>query len=276
VSAGPCRPLTVRLRAAKKLTFRIKNTMGATIPDASLLSANGFVRAKADNNGKMEVLFPAEANAMDCTVYARGYIAHSFSLDPTDSVQELVLEKAAEFSGSVVSETGAPIEGAVVTVIGSGGRTGAAAKVKTNTAGWFSIFPASPPVVSIKVAKDGYMERQIGIDPKPTIDKVSIVLEKTRSGFFGRVFLSNGEPAHQFVMAIANSNNKGQLFVRHVEDADGSFQISDIPLGTYHVTIKVAKPFEVGEIKDLELREGSYFGPIEVKLSAYLARKKIG
>lgn len=266
VTAGPCQSMEIKLPVGHIAPLRVKNKQGIGIAGASLISGNGLVRAKADAEGRIHAVLPPNQDAIECTISARGYVLRSIWLDPASPLSEVVLDNAEECRGQVMTTNGLPIQGAVVTIVGTGGRTGGAGTAKTDGNGRFALFPLAPPITEVRVRKEGYVERRVTIDKTMSTANLSITLDLSSAGLFGQVLFSNGDVAKQIEIVVSDLSNKSNLYIRYVEAEDGRFQINDVPSGTYRIDVRTIKPFEVASLPRIQILPDSSVGPINVQL----------
>jgi hypothetical protein len=290
-NAGPCEQIDFRLKPAITISFVVKNRLGAVVFDpigryvTSAAPSGMLAMAKGTEPGALEWKAAPDEPPIQCIVSAKGYKTDSFALDPKTPPSEVVLETGETIKGRVQSESGRPVAGAVVNVIGTRPSIPGSALpvgfsegvVETGSDGTFSMPLSNPPVYQITVTKAGYAEQRLVFGSKPAPSVIDVRLQPAEAGFFGRVIDEAGNPARRFTMYLKDLSAPDMLgFLRQFDTEDGRFSVTDVAPGVYSVRIipDSVIPLTNADLPQLEIRKGFYYGGVTVQLSATRPTKK--
>ena len=278
---GPCSSVDFSLQTAHAISFVVKDRRGGVLSSSTAQSPAGS--AAADENGRIDLILPPGNEEVDCTVSAKGYKPNTFRLNPKMPPGEIILQDGDLCSGRVLSQSGIPIAGAKVAVIGSGPGTLKQGPGKlplpplgtsegdavTDLSGRFSIPVSNPPVTRITVTKRRYIEQRMSIDGNvPSGREIEIRLQPAGCGFFGRVVDAAGNPVPRFEIVLYEASailaNHG--YRRTFDNAGGMFSITDVPAGIYDVAVKnLQSPPATLRLQGIEVRSGYWYGEILIQ-----------
>ncbi len=282
LKAGPCGRIEIRLQDASTISMHVRDPQGRPIASAMAQSSAGATRA--DSQGRIELNVPTDIGPLECTVSARGYISKTATLNPQAPPQRIVLDYGDLFTGRVISQqTGNPLSGARVSVIGSQQGPGGTSKgslpapmigmsegvIETDADGRFAIQVSHPPVTAIWVSKRGYVEKRQTFDRMRRFGDVQIGLIPADGGIFGRAIEADGQPVQHFTVLLREQPATGAVgYSRPFESADGRFRVMDVPPGLYNISVSRNSPgAQMVRIGEVEIRRGYYYGEIIAEFS---------
>lgn len=265
------------LKEARTLSIRIEDTHGQIIPKASvsLRSAGHPFFSSADSEGIATLTISPADNEIECRISMNGFLTKSQSFDTkADVIPTVRLERAPVFGGVVISSSGEPVTAAWLFFDGPKGRgEGQNGSCRSDDAGRFSHPISSPPVTSLTVRKTGYLRRTMDVSAND--DFVEVELQPSESGIFGYVIGPDGSPVEHFSVGLRESERvrspsrrgfyTGKGFYSH----DGSFQLNDLPSGTFDLMARSQIPGQLdwkGTVNSISLRKGFLYGAVEVQL----------
>jgi hypothetical protein len=290
-NAGPCAQIDFRLKPARTISFVVKNRQGAAVSDPVgryvTPAAPSGMRAmgRGAEQGTLEWKAAPDEEPIQCIVSAKGYKTNSFTLDPKAPPSEVVLETGDTIKGWVRSESGRPIAGAVVSVIGTRPSIPGSALpigspegvVDTGPDGSFSMPLSNPPVYQITVTKAGFAEQRLEFDSRSAPPIIEIRLQPAEAGFFGKVTDDVGKPVRRFSLYLKDLSAPGMLgFLRQFDTEDGRFSVTDVAPGAYSVQFLPDSviPLTQANLPQVELRKGFYYGEVTVQLFTARPAKK--
>jgi hypothetical protein len=263
--------LSFNLSPAPRISVAVQNSRGEPVPAAVATAPGYFKIAAADDKGVIEFSAPVEMGPIDCTVAAEGYQSNSLSLDPKAPPATIVLDDKPVLSGKVTGESGEAIEGAQVSVFGTGGTQGKFdGATVTDKMGRFSLALSYPPVREVRVSRTGYFDQRVPLDQEtPAQPAVTIRLKRVEAAIYGRVIDYRGIPVRRFVIHLRNVEVQpgGPEFQRSYNTLNGRYMISDVAPGVYSllvqsVTESTAEDVQVVRMEPLEIRKGFLFGEV--------------
>ena len=266
--AGPCARADFRLRAARVVAFRVKDRRGEVIPQARIetsLAGNFWT----DDHGLATLNLPVDAPTLGCAIFASGFKAKTVTIDTKVPPSEVVLDDADRLTGRVLDQSGVPLFGARVFAGGTslpsdvGLRNNGSAE--TDPDGRFSLALSFPPATSITASKDGYNQERVDLSGNSS-SYVEIRLARADTGIFGTAVDENGRPARRF-MITALAYEEGYVVTQTFESDDGRFIMMGLKDYTLYLKAEtMTAPYQQAHIDQLELRKGTYYGPLLFRL----------
>lgn len=173
------------------------------------------------------------------------------SSEPYEREVTLELEITDRISGVVVDPSGEPLESVQVTAVpdvragaqidrrAAGLRTGVHAL--TDVEGRFLLVGLAPGPYLLTASPPGRSERNVRLQtpvPASTGDRdVRIVIEAD-GAIDGRVVFDDGTPVSSFVVELSTARSAAPTSVVPALNAEGTFQVNDLPPQTYDVKIR--------------------------------------
>jgi protocatechuate 3,4-dioxygenase beta subunit len=259
------------LSSGSPLSLLVKNTRGEAVPYSIAAAPGHFKIAGGDSRGAIEFAVPAVSSPFECTIMAEGYKASTVTLDPKAIPLAITLEDKTILKGRVISDSGGAIEGALVSVYGTGGLQGKFdGAVETDKTGHFAYSLSYPPAYEIRATKTGYFEQRLTLAPgKPAPPAVEMRMKSVEAGVYGRVVDYRGVPVPQFVVHIRNTaGGSGSADYQRAFSSDrGAFAVTDIAPGTYNLLIQSIQSANTDDVQlvrmdGLEFRKGFLYGEI--------------
>jgi hypothetical protein len=122
------------------------------------------------------------------------------------------------------------------------------------------------------VSKTGYIEQsEIGhVGSNALAPEMEICLRQSEGGILGRVVDDAGKPAERLQITFSGGSGR---YIRGFESDQGIFSVTDIPAGTYDLSIQVVPyaPLESQvmqrmQLKSVEIRRGYFYGELLIQL----------
>ncbi len=233
ISEGGSPRVELRLVRGDVFRLQVRDPRGAPIPGASVRRPDHWV-VKTDPFGRVALPLIPELTTVQFKVWADGFRSAEFEFEHGRLPESVTLEDGLEFFGRVLSENGAPVQGALVTINGAAG-----AAVRTDAHGRFSRLVPNPPVHAIHVRKAGYLTQGFDFEDPGPVCPVTLRLKASEAGLIGRALHSDGSPAWRFIVnliSVAGGESYSQVF----ENPQGNFAVYDAPAGRYHVEVVAA------------------------------------
>jgi len=257
--AGSCKWVDFQLSRALVVTLKIKDESGLAISGAEA-RAQGII-AKADSAGLVEFDLLPDTDSFRCEISAAGYRSRAVTLIPAALPEAVSLEAVEtdpdrQLSGRVISQFGAGIPGARITLSDGFGKLGGI--ISTGKDGSFTLtVPESSvrPFRKFIVRKVGYIEERLRLPMEREPENIILVtLRRPETGIAGVVLDGAGNPIPRFKVilsslwsdelplarfqAIGADWSPPVTYLRDVEEESGSFLITDIPAGKYNISIE--------------------------------------
>jgi uncharacterized GH25 family protein len=309
---GPCGKVILNLTAGLSISFPVKSRQGHPIPSVSafcfLEGQRGYLgpddygtktwssptyplRNRSSESGIVELVVPPNTSNFACRIGADKYQYKYIIINPNSPPSEVELDDAVRFSGIVLSDSGDPVPGAAVLVyeekssdpiapdspsrleslIGS-----SIEQTGTDMRGTFRLNLTFSKVSQVRVTKKGFREARVDLNPKKPIPFLEVHLESQETGIFGSVVNSDGKPVTSFRIAFKSSAPGNDKYFRDIENKEGRYLISDIPAGTYVMSIQLVSSTlpEVFASQEITLKNGYFFGEVKFQSVAIEALKK--
>jgi hypothetical protein len=259
------------LFSGSPLSLLAKNTRGEAVPYAIATASGHFKIAGGDSRGVIEFAVSAVSSPFECTIMAEGYKASTVTLDPKAMPQAITLEDKTDLKGRVLSDSGGAIDGALVSVYGTGGIQGKFdGAVETDKTGHFALSMSYPPAYEIRAAKTGYLEQRLTFAPgKPAPPAVGLRMKRVETGVYGRVVDYRGVPVRRFVVHIRSTAgvSGSPEYQRAFSSDRGAFAVTDIAPGTYNLLIQSIQSANTDDVQlvrldGVEFRKGLLYGEI--------------
>ncbi len=256
------------LASATAASFVVKNSRGEAIPYPTAVAIGLFKLAGGDDRGVIEFGIKPGSGQSECTVMAYGYKPNTVTLEPKAIPPVVTLEDKPVLNGRVLADSGEAIEGALVSVYGTGGLQGKFdGAVRTDKTGRFSLPMSYPPVREVRASKTGYFDQRLTIAPgKAAPPALDIRMKRVESGVFGRVIDYRGVPVRRFVVHIRNAAGaRGAEFQRVFISDRGAFAVTDIAPGTYTLLFQSVQSATTDDVQlvrmdEVEFRKGFLYG----------------
>jgi hypothetical protein len=269
IRAGQTEQLNFSLASANPLSFTVKNPRGEALPFAVAAAPGQFKIAGGDRRGIIEFTVPQEQSPFECVVAADAYKSANIQVDPKAPPANVVLENRPTIKGRVLAESGAAVEGALVSVWGTGGLQGKFdGAVKTDKAGRFELPLYYPPVREIRASAPGFLDQRLAFDSKkPVPAEASLRMKKVENGIFGRVIDYRGIPVKRFVVHLREEAAQPAKpeYQRSFNVDNGRFVLTGMAPGRYtlliqSVTSSTAEDVQVLQQDGVEIRKNFFFG----------------
>ncbi len=269
LKAGQSDQVDFSMATVAPISFVVKNSRGEIIPYANATVPGRIKIASGNNRGIVEFGMPPEINPFECTVAADGYQSSTIQVDPKAPPTTLVLEDKPAFKGRVLTEAGEAVEGAVVSVWGTGGPLGRFdGSTRTNKMGRFALSLSYPPVREIRVNAPEFLDQRIAFDSKkPAPPEAVVRIKRVEAGIFGRAIDYRGIPIKRFVVHLRDESAPAGKpeYQRSFSVNNGRFTVTDLAPGTYtfivqSVTSSSAEDVQVLRQDGVEIRKGFFFG----------------
>ena len=266
---GQPQQVNFTLLSGPPMSFLVKNSRGEAVPYATATATGHFKIAGGDSRGVIEFSVPAVSSPFECTVMAEGYKPNTVTLDPKALPQAITLEDRTVVKGRILSDSGAAIEGALVSVYGTGGVQGKFdGAVETDKTGHFSFSMSYPPAHEIRATKTGYFEQRLTLAPgKPVPSLVEMRMKRVETGVYGRVVDYRGVPVQNFVVHIRSAASGSAIpeYQRAFSSDRGAFAVTDVVPGTYNLLIQSLQSANTDDVQlvrldGLEFRKGFLYG----------------
>lgn len=159
--------------------------------------------------------------------------------DKTDSTHQLVMQRAAKLTGTVISGTdGEPLTGARVTV----GEVASDIAPRAFTAfdGTFELDGVAPGSAVLTVHRSGYAPELVRVDAELGAPKnVAIKMSASRE-LVGQVTDAEGKPLNRVFVRATKWREYQTLGLQAMTDADGKFAFIDAPVDPFEVSLYLA------------------------------------
>lgn len=251
------------------ISFVVTNNRGEIIPYANAAITGRIKIAGGNIRGVVEFGMPPEINPFECTVSAEGYQPSIVQVDPKAPPATVVLEDKPVFKGRVLTGAGEAVEGAVVSVWGTGGMMGRFdGSARTDKTGRFALPLSFPPVREIRISAAGFLDERLTFDSKkPVPPEPAVRIRRVEAGIFGRVIDYRGIPLKRFVVHLRDESAPAGKpeYQRSFSVDNGRFVVTDLAPGTYtllvqSVTGSSAEDVQVLRQDGVEIRKGFFFG----------------
>lgn len=262
------------LAAAGPISFAVKNALGDPIPFA-LATSPGFIKiAGGDRQGIVEFSVSQDLSPFNCTVNADGYLPKSITIDPKAPPSTCVLEDIPSFKGRILAESGNAVDGATVSVWGTGGSQARfESSVRTDKSGRFAVPLSYPPVRELRVSAPGFLDQRLAFDGRKSPTGETVVrMKKVEAGIFGRVIDYRGIPVKRFVLHLRKDPARpaGTDFQRSYSVDSGRFAVTDVAPGVYSMIIQSvpgssAEDVQVYRNDAVEIRQGFFLGEVIIQ-----------
>lgn len=159
--------------------------------------------------------------------------------DKTDSTHELVMQRAAKVSGTVVdSASGDPLSGARVTV----GEIASdiAPRAFSEFDGTFELDGVAPGSAVMTVHRSGYAPELLRVDAELDAPKTVEIKMSASREVAGRVTDDDGKPLNRVFVRATKWRELETLGLQAVTDADGQFAFIDAPADAFEVSLYLA------------------------------------
>jgi len=202
----------LRLLPARTLSIKVLNSRGQPVEAATALcrapGERGGVEMETPRPGVVTLKLDPQIDQCRCELRAPSYLSEVVSFSTGSPPAEVILEDGPVVRGQVVNQSGAPIEGAKVSVqwsreerefeggFGTGGNT--------DSTGHFAIPVSTDQSVNVVVSAQGYLDSRVSIEA-PNQPERTIILKRPEGALNGRVVDPSGNPVTEFqvtVMAI--------------------------------------------------------------------------
>ncbi len=269
LKVGQSDQVNFSLATVPPTSFVVKNSRGEIIPYANATVPGRIKIASGNNRGIVEFGMPPEINPFECTVAAEGYQSSIIQVDPKAPPATVVLEDKPVFKGRVLTEAGQSVEGALVSVWGTGGPMGRFdGSARTDKMGRFALSLSYPPVREIRVNTPGFLDQRLAFDSKkPAPPEAVVRVKRVEAGIFGRVIDYRGIPMKRFVVHLRDESAQAgkPQFQRSFSVDNGRFTVTDLAPGTYtlivqSITSSSAEDVQVLRQDGVEIRKGFFFG----------------
>ena len=234
----------VQLETGAILTGRVTGPSGSAVPNVTIRPVAGLMggggsaspMARTDERGeyKLEGLPSGDETilfAHDDYVSTRKRV----NLEGREMRLDVQLGKGVRITGSIVTESGAPVAEAAVEAISSSGTFEAA---KTNASGVFEIESAAPGRYRFAAHKSGYAQGTVEDFDVTSGAPLRIVLSAGGT-IYGRVLgLSERELPRAEVQAYTGPRNNMTARV----DAQGNYRLEGASIGTVEVSASIGGP----------------------------------
>ncbi len=256
---GKCEHVDFRLAPATEISLVVSDVRGEPI-------ANAYACGRGRSDVQGEIRFPVslETGRFDCNVSAAGFRSKTITLDAGAPSAVVILADGPILTGQVLTESGAPVEGAKID-------TGSITAF-TDAAGGFSVRVSSDHVSGIKISKLGFVEQQLQFSVDGSQNKIR--LKTVECGIYGRVTDGIGKPIDRFRVSLRTTreSSRSGFYERDFENEQGMFSITDVPAGIYDLTISSlphssAGTWDLVRSDHIEIRKGYYYGEILAQLS---------
>ena len=307
---GPCGMVVLKLEAGQSIPFAVKSTQGHPIIGAAafcqLEGPNKYLgtdeygtkmwtpsplRGQANEGGIIDIVVPPDTALFDCRVSARKYQTVYIAIDPNSPPHEVVLEDAVQLKGVVLSGLGAPVPAARVWVYEKESvappvtpgvhilptKTKIAQIVETETDmhGRFQFDLPFSTLRRARVIKKGFRETRVELNNKEPTRFLEVRLESEETGIYGTVVNSENSPVNHFTIVFTPSAQGGGRYSREIDDTEGRFLVTDVPAGTYTVSIIILQPtFQFFKPQEVTLKSGFLYGEIRFESMHIEALKK--
>ena len=261
-------------QVVRSVVFVVKNERGEAISgsgaEVEVGGSGGLGRfsvfVDSDERGRIRLNVSPESKILRCEISAEGYLTRQVVIDPDLPPAEVVLQEGPLFTGTVLSESGYPLEGAEVNIPERGGG-------RTDGNGHFAIRLSHPLLSRIEISQAGYLPevKELNEDVSSLTSPLEVRLKPGREGggIYGRVVDPDGDPVERFDMYVRGLFSEGQSFSRSFEDPAGIFAIFHLPPGDFRLTVQS----RVGRRRLLEQRvdpvtviKGQIYGELVIRL----------
>ncbi|PAT11804.1 hypothetical protein CKJ80_00875 [Corynebacterium hadale] len=268
VTVRPNRPSTADIqltRAPGNLEGVVTNDAGESVNDAKVIlkdaDGNEVATAQTDANGKYQF---NEQKAGSYTVTVEAGTAHEAnSVDATitpakTEVADVQVKRTNGWAeGTVVDETGAPVEGATVTIDGADTYT-------TDADGKFTTDKLNPGPHEATVAKTdehgGYV-RGFEVNPGVKTD-VALTVNRATDTVNGFVKDDSGKPIEDVDVVIQRG---GQTVDTVKADSDGLFSMDSVTPGDYTAVVAGTDEYKEGKTA-FTVVAGTHTDPVEIEV----------
>ncbi len=267
VRDGDSYEIDFRLPKADVALARVVDPAGRPVESAQVLwdagkEDAGIALTRSDGIAKVQVRAGHSSEPVRCQVRAAGFVDRTALIGPGEQVTEIALKRADAVIGAVSTPDGRPVARARILI-----RTrGAFESGLTDESGGFAVAIAQPPATEIQASKAGYVGASFLLDPKsmPGFKKITLKPAEAGGGIYGKVVTAEGRPVYSFVFRITPGSIR-----RYFSSLDGTFEVSDLPEGTYSFTVRCLEEGKVnlqGNLDRVDVRKGMVYGPVVVRL----------
>lgn len=234
----------------------------STNPDALVVAPDG-----SDTNGCVLMGIPLGPATWECRIRAVGFAQRQILVTAGALPDPALLDPTSEFAGCVAMGDGRPVEGVRLTLSGSQGWRGF---VETDATGCFAEDVQASKIVYVRAERPGYITRDSS-SSEGLSSPVMIALDRSETGVYGQVLDGEVPLRKPFLMTMESADGAGleRSRVFSNEEADGRFEIRELPAGTYDIHIVTdlegVDPREgmlAASLKAVELRRGFITGPL--------------
>jgi len=277
---APCETVDLIAKAGIGVTIGVKGSDGRTIAGAQC------VKGTSDENGAITFTIPKETIPFSITIYAKGYKPSTITIDPLQTVHNVVLEMGyvTIIRGKVRDEHNAGIENTIVSIYAEEDRPaddyGTAV---SDSAGRFSIVLNHVlPQFELFSSKDGYVPQNRKVNGKGSeqLSEIVLTMKAVEAGFYGRVVDEEGMAVKNIRIYLENvEERKEDGIFRYFESENGFFCVTDVAAGTYDVSISsvansIADRKHTVAIRNMEIKPGYMFGEIYARLMTMIETTK--
>jgi len=254
------------LKKGRSIALVIRNNSGRAIASATAVVPGEFVQ-QADEEGVAHLTVPPESTRVDVEIRADGFLTRKVSFHPEHPPDQVILEQAGVFVGTVSTGSGRPLPGARIQVLDRRGELDHLERVVTSDhRGMFFIPATFSGPTKLVVAKSGFVESVVEFEGSDGIDGTDIRLKNAEGGLYGRAVDRAGNPVAPFVAMIHFQDPSQVEMARTFSNPEGVFAFPDLPAGTLTLTLLSPGDQLSATIEDLKIQEGRLYGDVIVTL----------